>query len=326
MWVVFFKISFYKQSVYDIKVGVNSNSANFNSSFYNFFLLSYLVMFICIYFNKYTSCSFFFNFFYIDNYINNLLIILYSVNVIFFVTVYYIFEKENFSYNLIFPIFNIAATAPIILITNNVLVFIFLLEIVSCFIFYKFICSKNIMLTKDGSNKVNYKSYLDMIFFQYWVNFFSSILLFYSLTLIYYYFGTSEWKVLNYLITVYITEDNNLVYYILFNVFVLGIFLKLGIAPMQLFKIEIYNGLPLYIIFYYTVFYFLIFMYFLFIIFFRNLYNVTAVLNTNIFILVIVGLLYSLVTLFNQRSIKSFLAYSTILNSLVYILLLTYSN
>jgi len=99
--------------------------------------------------------------------------------------------------------------------------------------------------------------------------------------------------------------------------FILGFFLKSGLAPLHLFKIEIYRGLPFFTIFIYTFLYFLsFFLYFIYLVH----WLMPHILFYNAYILeffVAYGVLYLSMTLFSSRHTKTFLALSSILNSLV---------
>lgn len=99
--------------------------------------------------------------------------------------------------------------------------------------------------------------------------------------------------------------------------FIFGFFLKAGIAPLHLFKIEVYRGLPFFTIFIYTFLYFLsFFLYFIYMVH----WLMPHVLYYNTYILevaVVYAVLYLSATLFSNRHLKTFLALSSILNSLV---------
>ena len=98
--------------------------------------------------------------------------------------------------------------------------------------------------------------------------------------------------------------------------FIIGVFIKLGVAPLHLFKIEVYNGLPYITIFFYTTFYFLIFFLF-FLFFLLNFLNIfLQQIYLVFFIFIFFGCVYTIVLLFDVSFIKTFFAYSTIINSI----------
>lgn len=99
--------------------------------------------------------------------------------------------------------------------------------------------------------------------------------------------------------------------------FIFGFFLKAGIAPFHLFKVEIYRGLPFFTVFMYTFLYFIsFFLYFIYVVYAllpHILYYNFYVLE----ILVVYATLYLSMSLFSNRHVKTFLALSSILNSLI---------
>ena len=101
--------------------------------------------------------------------------------------------------------------------------------------------------------------------------------------------------------------------------FIFSIFIKLGVAPLHLFKIEVYNGLPYITIFFYTTFYFLIFFLF-FLLFLLNFLNIFLQQIYFVFIIsIFMGVIYFMALLFDVNYIKAFFAYSTIINSIGFI-------
>lgn len=90
---------------------------------------------------------------------------------------------------------------------------------------------------------------------------------FYFFIFILYKTGTTDWFFLNYIMTVPLFTFNLEWFQITFLsiVLMLSIFLKLGSAPLHLFKIEVYDGLPYLSILFYTTFYVSVFFYFYFI-------------------------------------------------------------
>ena len=99
--------------------------------------------------------------------------------------------------------------------------------------------------------------------------------------------------------------------------FIFGFFFKAGIAPLHLFKIEVYRGLPFFTVFLYTFLYFLsFFLYFLYVVY----WLLPHILYYNFYILellIIYAVLYLYASLFSNRHLKTFLALSSILNSLI---------
>ena len=226
----------------------------------------------------------------------------------------------------IFILLNTTLLLPYLFCCNTLFIFIYLLELISCLLFYKLISSKmwygNYFTIGSEFKKNNPFHFLNMVFFQYWVTFFSTIFFIYTLITITNFFGTVEWTMLNvlefYLKSYNFTNQNAFIIVLLFFAF----FCKLGIAPLQVFKVEVYNGLPLLSIFFYTVYYFLIF--FTFFIFFltRMVVAYTYISNLIIYLFLIIGIFYVISLLFDITQLKTFLTYSTVLNSIGFLILI----
>lgn len=234
--------------------------------------------------------------------------------------------NQNATQDYIFIITNLTLLLPYIFCINTFFVFIFFLEFLSCFLFYKLI-SSSIWYKNYSSIKINFKiflplNFLNMIFFQYWVTFFSTIFLIYSYISIINIFGTSEWLIFNLLL---LGDSYSLLHKsinILLSFFlILSFFLKLGMAPFQMIKVEIYNGLSIFTIFFYTVYYFTIFFIF-FLYFIVNMcFCYTYYYYFIIYLLILFGVLYIISLMFDLTQLKSFLLYSTLLNSIGFIIL-----
>ena len=178
---------------------------------------------------------------------------------------------------------------------------------------------------KDSFFSVFSKNYLNVLFYQYWSSFFSSILIISTIYYMYVITGTTEWSIFNFVLNTnkQIYYFNNDAFLILLTItLIIGFVIKLGIAPIQLYKVEIYKGLPFLSIFFYTAFYFLVFfLYFsmLIIYFLSALHNYIWILLT---IVSIIGIIYIISIIFDINMFKAFLAYSTIINSISFILII----
>lgn len=233
-------------------------------------------------------------------------------------------------YNLdyFYAYINIIVILPLVFISNNFIIFFFLLELASLFIFYQFINSRFHFFNKYSINNffsIYSKNYINIIFFNYWATFISSIFILYSLFLIIAYFNTTEFFLLNFLYNININLNyipNNLLFIFSFLLFIIAFILKLGFVPLQLYKIEIYKSLPYLTIFFYTVWYFLIFFIFFILLYVYYLSSVGGYTWFILIIICIVGFIYILYLIFNINLVKSFLAYSTIVNSLLFVLFL----
>ena len=164
---------------------------------------------------------------------------------------------------------------------------------------------------------MNSNFFLNMIFFQYWVMFFSSALLLYSICTLFYIFGSTNFFLLDYLI--FFNKSTPILnYFSLYTIgvsFFTGFILKVGFTPFHLFKIEIYKALPFISIFFYTIYFFSVFFLFLILFMLNVFHNFVSSIWFFFFFLVLFGGFYMLILLFDISIIKSFFAYSTIINT-----------
>lgn len=251
-----------------------------------------------------------------------------------------IITKNNLpqSIDFFFVLVNLSVISPLIFSSNTFYTLFFIMEVISCFLFYKFAVSKIWFNTPTTTNllKINKfsksfpKEYISMLFFQFWSTFFSSILILISLLNFFYMFGTSEWIYINYLNIINFNInyfDNYNLFFFMFLPLLIGVFFKLGMTPLHLYKIEIYRGLPFITIFFYTTYFFLIWV-----IFFSHFFTFLLMSFNGFWIIYltigfIVGVIFVISLLFDVRYVKAFFAYSTIINIiLVILILLIYFN
>jgi len=276
---------------------------------------------------------FWFNHLRVNNFILNIIIIIIFLSLLlnFFVK---FLKNSNINYNVDYfsSIFNLIIFIPIMFLSNTLYTFLFVLELNSLLILYKFSVSrswfpKNNYFNKNSNTFDRFlpRSYLNMMFFQYWANFFSSMLLMFSIFNIIYLFGSSEWSFLNF---INYSNHYNLYFYKTFYMlflwlpFFIGLFFKIGFTPLHLFKIEVYKGIPFISIFFYTTLYFLSFFLFFVLIIFYNINTFKIYWNIVLMTFIISGLFYSVILLFDVNLIKSFFAYSTVVNVLTFMVIL----
>lgn len=234
-----------------------------------------------------------------------------------------------------FSLLNISVVIPLLYYVNTFYSFFFVLELVSVLIFYKFVVSKFWVKQKTMSiqknkilEKIFSRSYTNVLFFQYWVNFFSSVIILFSVINIVSIYGSSEWFFLNFL-NMLNKENyalNDFEYNFIFWVpLFFSLFLKIGLTPAHLFKIEVYKGIPFISIFFYTTYYFLVY-FIIFILFLKNYLSSFANVWWFFFLVfIVVGIFYTISLLFDVVFTKAFFAYSTIINSLGFFILLVSS-
>lgn len=265
--------------------------------------------------------------------LNNYLIYIYCIVIIFnllFTNISNKHIKLNNSYPLdyIFAVINIILLIPVVFLANTLFTFFFFIELVSCCIFYKFILSNfnySNLYNKNNYFSIYSKNYINVLFYQYWSSFFSSILLVFSIYYLYLISGTTEWAVVNFVIEsnkniTYL--NNNITFIVLSVILLIGFIIKLGVAPIQLYKIEIYKGIPFLSIFFYTIFYFLIFFFYFSLIFIYYLSSLSNFFWILLLFIIISGVFYMITLIFDVNLFKSFLAYSSIINSTSFLILI----
>ena len=239
---------------------------------------------------------------------------------IFFILYNLSITKLFFSVDFLYATSAVCVVLPLIFLSNTFFTFYFLLELTVCLIFYKFsvsrfwfrnplkIYSAN-SLEKFSNNTP--KAHINVLFFQYWISFFSSVLLLFFFINMEFYFNFIEWDFLNFLI-VFLTNKKE--FYLYFFIFIIGFFLKIGITPFHLYKLEIYKGLPFVTIFIYTIFFFTGYFLYFSILFLYNLNKFFFLYWVTILFLVLIGVVYILFLLFDINFLNHFFAYSTIVN------------
>lgn len=299
---------------------------------YSIFLYLSIINIIYIYININCIDSFFWLNLKLSNF-NLKLIIL--INLLLLYSVYTIYEliktSNKYKMEFIVALCSISLISPLLFLSNNLISFYFIIELIVLTVFYQFINNKNDFKKKFSINNlysIFSKSYVNLIFYNYWVSFFSSVFILYVLILILAITGLNDFFALNYMFTFmlnYNTLNNTLLLYILIFILFFAFILKLGISPLQLYKVEIYKSISLLNILYYTIIYFLFFFVFfilLFIYYLSSLHTITAII---LLFFVIISSLYLFSFIYDINMIKVFFSYSTIINSLLFIILLMYS-
>lgn len=330
-WSIFFKSNLSlinKKNTWDKSISIKNVILTQNPSFI-IRLGIVLSLAFCIYLYTYKgySTTFWWSHFKVNNYS----LYMYSITILFNIYFMYISDKHlklnnSYSIDFIFAVINIMLFIPLIFLSNTLFTFFFVIELVSCCIFYKFIVGKISFnkKTKDNFFSIYSKTYLNVLFYQYWSSFFSSVLIVFSIYFMFIISGTTEWSIINFTIALnnqisYI--DNRISILFIAVILIIGFLIKLGSAPLQLYKIEVYKGLPFLSIFFYTTFYFVVFFLFFVLLF---IYYLSSLVNVYWFVLitiVLIGTFYIITLIFDINLFKAFLAYSTIINSISFILL-----
>jgi hypothetical protein len=140
-----------------------------------------------------------------------------------------------------------------------------------------------------------------------------------------YIFGSSDWFFVNFFNFVNLNLNSfskSINFILLWFLFFFAFLLKIGFTPIHFFKIEVYKGMPFISIFYYTTYYFFSFFFYFNIIILVNFSNYKIYWFIFLLIFLILGLFYLIVLLFDINLIKSFFAYSTVINILMFFLII----
>ena len=330
-WVFFIKNNFFSVRINPSSIDILKNSKFLKKIHFNFFLnwalINIFYFFFFIFFLKFDLNIFWFNHLKINNFLYNIIFLLLLVSILFLNFIKF-FKNSNLTFNIdyFFSIINLIIFILILFLSNTFYTFFFILETSSLLFLYKFSVSKywfkkNLYLDKNNTNLNKHlpKTYINMLFFQYWVNFFSSILLLFVLFNLIYMFGSSDWVMLN-IINFFnyniIYFNNYFYFFFLWLTFFIGLLFKLGFPPLHFFKIEVYKGLSLVSIFFYTTFYFLSFFMFFILFIFYFLFSFKIYWFFIFFIFFILSVFFLSFLLFDNFFFKNFFAYSSLVNIL----------
>ncbi len=333
-WIFFFKANFFL--VKNTTLSTDTlKSSSFTYSFHNSFFLNinkiYLLFLVFyVYFFKGITNSIWWQHFKLTNLNLNLIFLLLIINLLFIFICQNISLVGNFvKLDYFFALINLSNFLPLIFLTNTLFTFLFILEFTSVIIFYKFVVSKvwKIKNNNDINNFTLFRNlpnyYLNMLFFQYWATFFSSVLIVFSLISFIYMYSTTEWVMLNLLnkfnLQLNLNTINN---FILIFILIFGFLIKIGFTPVHLYKIEVYKGLPFFAIFFYTTYYFLVFFMFFILLVLLFLESFTLYWFYILSLIIAVGLIFVISLLFGVNYTKAFFAYSSVVNSIGFIVII----
>jgi len=162
-------------------------------------------------------------------------------------------------------------------------------------------------------------SFLQTLMFFFWISLISSLNLFLFLILFYLKFLTFDWftvdSIFYYIVSI---SDLKSLFFISLSwfTFMFCVFLKCGLVPFYFWKPMFFKGIPLHALFFYIFFfYFFIFYFFIyfFIVYLNELFYFNMFVNLS---MLISGSIFLIFILCESYYIKSFLAMSSILNTL----------
>lgn len=324
LWLLFFKSNTNSTCIEsNSSTNINNIKISNNTTFLNFYVSIVFYKWVDIYFMRGKSSLIWFNHFNLNNFTINLLyfFILISFCLFTFLNVLSIKLDNTKSIDYFFSINNIILIIPYLFFINTIFTFLFLLELVSVVLLYKLISSKIWFRKTEKSHNINNnipQNYINMIFFQFWVTFLSTIFIIYFYVCMFYMHGTTDWLIIQYLNSLECRYLNSAVTLtkMLILVFLLSIFFKLGLTPFHLFKIEIYKGLPYLSIFFYTTYYFVILFVFFVFLLSDFLFTYSTIYYLFLILLLVVGSFYVAFLMFDVNLLKAFFTYSTVLNTL----------
>lgn len=244
----------------------------------------------------------------------------------FYAISFYYSSQEIFDYTIV--TYSFLIWMIFLFYSNNIFTVIFFIEILSTIITLLLITStfsttyfyNNLSLTSHVYfNQSTPFSFLQTLMFFFWISLVSSLNLFVFLSLFYLKFLTFDWFILEsiFFYVISVSDLKSLFFSSLlwFN-FLFCIFLKCGLVPFFFWKPIFFKGMPLHVLFFYIVFfYFFIFYFFIyfFIIYLNELFYYNIFINL---IMLIIGLILLVFIICESYYIKSFLAMSSILNTL----------
>jgi hypothetical protein len=269
------------------------------------------------------------NHLFLNNFLYKYIFIFVKIAIFIFYIIYLLaLTKIYFPIDYLYSVSVILVIAPLLFLSNNFFSFYFFLELIVCLTFFKFVVSRfwyksSVKFYKQSTTE-KYKDYTprmfaNALFFQYWISFFSSIMLLYFFIALESTFNSTEWVFLN-LSSNFIKLPKS--FYLYFYFFIVAFFLKLGITPFHLYKVEVYKGLPYVSLYIYTIIFFFIYFFFFVYLILNYFHMFFPYYWISLLVLVFIGSLYVVCMLFDINFSKSFFAYSTIVNSLSFLLVL----
>lgn len=222
-------------------------------------------------------------------------------------------------------------------LTSNLFTFIFILEVLSISVMLLNSTSTNYATLSTNKSNFSNNMYsfinlpyykLNSLIFYFWVSFIASVNLFIFLYFYIYYFLTLDLVFTDFIVFYFKinwTSLNFIPWMFTWFLLLTCIFIKCGLAPFYVWKPQFFKGISLIYMLFYTCFYYFFTLIFLITFIFGNfieIFNCFILLTIS---LLLIGLLFLLGSLYSISHIKSFFAYSSILNTL-FIFFITISS
>lgn len=259
-------------------------------------------------------------------------IILLFFTLTMFILISYINFTSQESYDFIIINVNFLYWLIFLFFSNSLFTSIFIIEVISSLIMLFLVASTFSTLSFYRNLTFNFTNYIHLVMpytqiqsliFFFWMSLIASLNLFIFLILVFQKLYTLDWYLIEYVFNYIILSAsvNDIIgFSIVWLVFMFSIFLKCGIAPFFIWKPKFFKGLSFYSLFFYvSFFYFFIFIFFLILI---SLYldSIFYYFNIVTFLFILTGFVFLIVVLCESFYIKSFIAMSSILNSLLVLL------
>lgn len=268
--------------------------------------------------------------------ISYLIIFVFYFILLIYTSSFYFSNKEIFDFILV--ILNFFIWLIFLFFSNNLFATIFIIEVISTLIFLIIITStfsSTYFYNNLNLNMHNYFNnatpffFVQALMFFFWISLISSLNLFLSLIFFYLKFLTFDWYLLEniffYIVSSSSLKETTFISFAWFN-FLFCIFLKCGLVPFYFWKPVFFKGIPLHSLFFYISFFyfFLVFFFLTFLLIYLNEIFFYFI-NINVLILLI-GTFFLFFILCEAYYLKTFLAISSILNTLFVFLALNATN
>jgi hypothetical protein len=261
-----------------------------------------------------------------------LLLITFWLYLLIFSSTSYFTSREIYDYVIVTLHFLYWVT--LIFYSNTIFTVIFIIEVIGALIFLLVITSTFSSVFFYRNLNLNYGhlfqqstpyTYLQSILYIFWISLVSSLNLFVFLLLFYYKILTLDWYVAEYVFLYFINTNTTRDIFalgVIWFVLLFSIFVKCGLAPLFIWKPTFFKGLPLYTLFFYITFFYSSFYLFIIHFLLSSLSEIFYFYVIFFWLLILVGLFFLFFMICETYYIKSFLAISSIINSLLVFLAL----
>jgi len=342
--VVFFLVSYItfitSLVVYLIPTTVNYVKLSFANNKSFFYILGSFEIFSIIFFFCLIYCGVFFSwnsptltawfghliFSILQLKMTKLLILVFILTLLVLTNSLFFTSKEVYDYIIVILLF--FYWLVFLFFVNSIFTMIFFIEVLSALLLLLIVTSvfssaffyQN-MKIKSGHlfQNITPFSYIQSLLYFFWVSLISSLNLFLFCFFIYNKMLTFDWFLIEYVFT-YFTITSSIMEVCAFSIswyiFLFCLFLKCGVVPLYIWKPSFFKGVPYYTIYIYICFfYFFLFIFIILLLtsYFADIFYFYTIISL---LIITVGLFFLLLMLCEAYYIKSFLAVSSLLNSL----------